>query len=278
MGAPDLIWTDGRIVPAGSPLVGPEDRAIIHGVGLFETFRTWGGRPRLLDRHIARLSASAKALGLPIHAGSLPGPDAVAGLIAAMGIGGSDVRLRLTLSGGTSDGGLAVAWLGASALPESTPPEGWRIAAAVEGIGGLRFVHSDDILARHKSLNYWDKDLAIRAARRVGLDESLAVTSDGLVWEGSMTNLFLARRGTLITPGPEGPFLPGVFRGLILERAQALGIRVEVRPVRLAELDEADEVFLSNAVRGMIPVGRIGDRSLESTGPIASSLARDLGK
>jgi branched-subunit amino acid aminotransferase/4-amino-4-deoxychorismate lyase len=75
-----------------------------------------------------------------------------------------------------------------------------------------------------------------------------------------------------VTPGRGGPVLPGIMRALVLERAEAVGIVPVERSVLINELDEAEEVFLTNAVRGIIPVGRSMSRSLEAPGPVTGRL------
>ena len=273
MGTSDLIWTGGRIVPADTPILGAADRALVHGLGLFETFRTWGGRPLLLGRHLARLTGSARTLGIKVKPRSLPAAHDVRALIGATGFEGRDARLRLTLSGGTDEESPAVAWLAISELPEHTD-RGFLIDLSD---GGTWTVDPDDPLTRHKTLNYWSKRSALDRARRLGLDESLSVTPDGWFWEGSTTNLFLVIGGEILTPGPDGPFLPGIMRGLVRERAAAMGLPVRERRVGARFVAEADEVFLTNAVRGIVPVGRVGTKPMPTPGVLTSWLIHEVG-
>jgi branched-subunit amino acid aminotransferase/4-amino-4-deoxychorismate lyase len=80
-------------------------------------------------------------------------------------------------------------------------------------------------------------------------------------------NVFLVRDSLLITPDLSGPVLPGIMRALVLERADALGLPTRERGVTAEDLDRADEVFLANAVRGIVPVGRMPGRTFEVPGP-----------
>src|SRR5947209_19031845 len=99
-----MIWVGGRVVPDDALTVSVLDRTFEHGLGLFETLRTWNGRAPLLERHLARMDRSARTLGLPIDSVRLPDGDAVAALREAEGIVG-DVALRVTLSGGLAGSG-----------------------------------------------------------------------------------------------------------------------------------------------------------------------------
>ena len=86
--------------------------------------------------------------------------------------------------------------------------------------------------------------------------------------EGSRTNLFLIWRKMLITPGLDGPVLPGIMRALVLELAPDLGLTPieSAIGVSRAELMKADEVFLTNSVRGVVPVGWLAGRALAAPG------------
>lgn len=242
-----LAWTRDGISPADRIRIGIDDRAFEHGLGLFETFRTWDGRAPLLDRHLARLRASAAALGLAIDPSSLPDASAVAALLAAEG--SPDSLCRLTATGGTAAGGPPIVWMTARPLPPAPASEGYAVGPVPWAID-----HRDP-LARHKSLNYWLRRLAFESARPRGLDEVLLRTADGRDQEGSRTNLFLVRGGGLITPTTDGPIVPGILRAVAIECARGAGI-----PVResdgFSEEDwaQADDAFLTNSVRGIIPI------------------------
>jgi branched-chain amino acid aminotransferase len=255
-----MIWVGGRIVTEDALAIPVDDRALEHGLGLFETLRTWDGAPTLLPRHLARMTRSAAALGLPLDAGALPDAEAVGRLLRADRPEG-DVLVRITLSGGRSARDGANVWMRLAPLP---PPP--RETGAVVAPAAWTLAH-DDPLTRHKTLNYWSRRLAHERGRAAGADEVLFATADGRIWEGSRMNLFLVQDDELVTPDLSGPVLPGVMRGLVLEMATAIGMAVHERSVTAGELDRADEAFLTNAVRGIVPVGRTPDRTFAVPGP-----------
>src|SRR5215210_1623114 len=114
-----MIWVGGRIVPEDELKVSVLDRTFEHGLGLFETLRTWNGHPTLLDRHLARMTRSARELGLPLDPAALPDAGAVAALLEACGVAG-DATLRITMSGGLSQAGGSVVWMRSAPLPPPT--------------------------------------------------------------------------------------------------------------------------------------------------------------
>ena len=255
-----MIWVNGRIVPDDELTVSVLDRTFEHGLGLFETLRTWDGHPVLLGRHLSRLAGAAAALGLPLVQSALPGPSDVAGLLLASEVEG-DAVLRITLTGGLSDSGGSTLWMRANPLPLPMPEAGATVAI------GSWIASRADPLARFKTLNYWRRRMAFEQGRRSGFDEVLSATPDGSHWEGSRTNLFVVRGDTLITPTLDGPIVPGVMRAAVLERAEGLPLQV-VSDGEISDetIRSAHEIFLTNSVRGMIPVARV----LGPDGPLGS--------
>ncbi len=96
-----MIWVRGQLVADDALQVSVLDRTFEHGLGLFETFRTWNRHPTLLPRHLRRLRRSAAELDLALDPASLPDSQAVRDLLNADGREG-DAVLRITLSGGLS--------------------------------------------------------------------------------------------------------------------------------------------------------------------------------
>jgi branched-subunit amino acid aminotransferase/4-amino-4-deoxychorismate lyase len=244
-----MIWVAGRIVPDDAVTISVADRTFEHGLGLFETLRTWNGRAVLLDRHLRRLRESAGILELPVHGAVYPDADAVAALLKANAAEG-DVLLRITLSGGIKDQGSGTLWMRVAALPASYPPDGISISL------GAWEVSPHDPMNQHKVLNYWQRRMAYEEAQRRGFDEVLSSTS-GRYWEGSRTNLFVVEGDRLRTPSTRGPLVSGVMRRLVLELARELPLAIEDDLILTRRsIGEASEVFLTNSVRGIIPVRR----------------------
>jgi branched-subunit amino acid aminotransferase/4-amino-4-deoxychorismate lyase len=175
------------------------------------------------------------------------------------------VVLRITLSGGLSEVGGATLWMRALPLP---PP--MRHDGAIVDVGSW-WSQSSDPLSRYKGLNYWSRRLAYEQARELGFDEVLNVESlvgPRFVWEGSRTNVFAVRHSTLRTPSSDGPIVPGIMRELVLEFARELPIDVVEDPrLELSLLAYSEEVFLTNSVRGIVPVARLNVPNIANSHP-----------
>jgi branched-chain amino acid aminotransferase len=265
-----MLWVRCALVSDDALTISAGDRTFEHGLGLFETFRTWNGHPTLLDRHLARLQNSARELGLPLEAGQLPDARAVAALIEAsrdIVPPGEDARLRITLSGGlaTSPPSGSVVWMSVGPLPAPIRAAGAIITQSIE-------VPSDDPLARHKTLNYWRKRIAHARALEAGADEILCVTHDRFICEATRSNIFFVCGGRVRTPATDSPLLPGIMRQVILERATSLGMDVAAETLPFERIESVDEAFLTNSVRGILPLGRLMHVEYSRLGPVTLEL------
>jgi branched-subunit amino acid aminotransferase/4-amino-4-deoxychorismate lyase len=153
----------------------------------------------------------------------------------------------------------------------ATPlPAPIRVSGAV--ITQTMQVTEDDLMARHKTLNYWRKRIAQSRAMSSGSDDVLCLTPAGFICETCRANIVLVEGGRLRTPGLEGPLLPGVMRAVVVENAPRMGLEIKEGPLPLGLIKTADEAFLTSSLRGMLPIARLLDRELPSPGPITRQL------
>jgi branched-chain amino acid aminotransferase len=123
---------------------------------------------------------------------------------------------------------------------------------------------------------YITSSLAKTEAVESGFDEAILLNSQGKVCEASGMNIFMVRRGQLITPGPEQDILEGITRDSILTLARDLDIPVVERPLDKSELFIADEVFLSGTAAKITPVRKIENYELSTERPITLRLKEKL--
>ncbi|MDB5351197.1 MAG: ilvE 1 [Planctomycetota bacterium] len=284
-----MIWVAGQIVPDDALKISALDRTFEHGLGLFETFRTWNGHATLLARHLARMRSSAEELRLPLEPAKLPDEDAVSALLRADNREG-DAVLRITLSGGLSETEGGTVWMRSMPLPRPLRMVDSGFLAKIKGSGVLAFPSTLELdlttpLGKHKTLNYWQRRLACDER-----GEEIVISPDGEIVEGMRTNVFYVVGRTLRTAGLSYPILPGIMRELILERAARLGMAVDEFPFDPMKIirkgadpdwDEsvwsrAEEVFLTNSVRGVVPVASLFARYYcECPGPWTQRIWQD---
>ena len=238
------LWADGALAAPDAPVFRADDRGALLGDGVFETIRAAGGRALFLDAHLARMRGGAKVLGLPFDEAAVRA--AVADVLAAA----PDGALRVALSRGPGTRGLAPVQGGTPVLVASVS------AAAPPASARLRLVsvrrNEGSPASRHKLASYADMILARAEATAAGGDDALVLNNQGRPVCTSMANLFARIGGVYVTPPASQGALPGIVRGVVLDRAGRAGLRVEERPLSLAEV-QAAPLFRSNSLLGVTP-------------------------
>lgn len=261
-----LILKEGVFVPAGEAAISATDRGFTLGDGLFETIRVQNGAPRRLDRHMARLTASAKALALPVSFETAKIADVIAahapaGLAAA----------RLTVSRGVGKRGL-------EADPGAAPTVTLSLTAYAPPERPLSLTVSDvrraagSVAARHKTLSYIDNAEARRRARADGFDEALMLNGAGEIACAAAANIFWIAGGVLYTPALSCGALGGITRACVLRQAARLGVKALPGRYGLDRLNAAEAVFLTNALMGARAVSALGGRRYETGHSLAAAL------
>jgi 4-amino-4-deoxychorismate lyase len=131
-------------------------------------------------------------------------------------------------------------------------------------------------LAGLKHLNRLEQVLAAAELRDPPVDEGLMRSTDDRLVCGTASNVFVVRDGILHTPSITDCGVAGVMRQVVLRTAERIGLGVEVRDVPFDELADVDELFLTNAVRGIRPVGLIEGFVRLARGPVTAQLREAL--
>jgi 4-amino-4-deoxychorismate lyase len=236
---------------------------------VFETTRVYGGRPFRLAEHLARLERSAESLGLPVPDGTHLAELAGLALGRASRL---DAVLRLYWTPGPP-GGEAVGVAMVSEVP------GWIEAHRARGQRLVSLLcprrSTPWLLPGVKSVSYAVNIAAEAEAKRRGADDALFVDADGIVLEGTVTNVWWREADTLVTPSLDLGILAGETRAALLGIAHDLGWIVREGAHPLARLAAADEAFTSSAVREVMPVIELDGRPL-GRGPAADALQQAL--
>jgi 4-amino-4-deoxychorismate lyase len=264
-----LATSDRGLVEPTEPVVRADDEAVLRGRAAFETLRVYAGRPFRLQAHLDRLAASAASLELP--AVDRDGLEELARLVLA-DPRTEDTVLRLVWTAGSADGppvGLAML----SAVPAWIEEARERGARAVSLLG-VRAT-APWLLPGVKSTSYAVNMAAEAEARRRGADEAIFVDPEGVVLEGTVTNVWWRAGDVLRTPALELGILAGVTRAALVELAGGLGYALEEGAYPLAALREADEAFTSSSVREIMPLVEM-DGSEIPRGPASSALQAAL--
>lgn len=244
------------------------DRLALFGFGLFETLLITEIGPLFVDLHWQRMNNGASLLGLP-----LPDKHEWVKLVQKFideNPSPFPYALRVTLSGGSPQTSLPSQILfHQRALPYTLAQ--YTLGIRLHLLSSPRNEHSP--LVSIKSTNYLENILAKEEALLTGAEEGLWLNTKGYLSEGTMSNLFFIKGETLFTPALASGCLPGTRRQLILDLAQSLQIPTCQDLYSFSNLLSADEIFMTNALMGMMPVRQIDEFSFPIA-PLGSKNSR----
>jgi 4-amino-4-deoxychorismate lyase len=243
------IWINGR----RGTVIDCRDRGLQYGDGLFETMLVRRRRIRFLELHLERLAQGCRRLGLPVPTARIEREIALRARQCAEGV------LKLILTRGRGARGYRpagnerctrVLWHNAlPAVPAGAPPVRVRLCRTRLGI--------NPDLAGLKTLNRLESVMARAEWRDERVWEGLMRDVEGSVVCGTMSNVFLRRGSTLMTPALDRCGVAGVMRRWVLQQAGDMRLRVWQGRLPVEAFRDAEEVFMTNAVAGVVPVGFI---------------------
>jgi 4-amino-4-deoxychorismate lyase len=239
--------------------VDTSDRGLLYGDGLFETIAVRNGRACSWQRHMARLQAGCERLGMPVVDTAQLARETDE-LLADAGHG----VLKIIVTRGSGGRGYRIPEkMAPSRILQLHPWPEFPAAAAQSGVAArlcaARLCHNP-VLAGIKHLNRLDQVLARREWDDPQIAEGLLLDPHGHLVEGTMSNLFLVRQGTLLTPDLRGCGVAGIMRSIILDLAERLPLPVKICALDIQDLQTADEVFLCNSLIGIWPVITVDGR------------------
>lgn len=235
------------------------DHGITVGDGVFETVKVLAGEPLALTRHLARLNRSCEVLGL-----ERPNDEdirsAVREVIASEPEAAQLGRLRITRTGGAgplASDRQADAHTTIVAVKAMQP---WPATTSAVVVPWVRNERS--AVTGAKTTSYAENVVALSWAHERGYSEGLFTSTKGELCEGTGTNVFVVKEGSVLTPRLASGCLAGITRELLLE----WGLASEAE-ISMGDLESADEVFLTSSTRDVHPVTKLGDRSWDEPGP-----------
>ncbi len=274
-----LASIDGRIASAADARVSVLDTGFTFGDGVYETLRTYGGRPLAYGRHLARLRASAARLGIEIPVDEAEFRRRLDELLARAGNHESFVRLIVTRGVGDCSyrfervqGPTVVIFV----RPHEAPPESTYTQGVDVALSSLRRNAPEALDPAIKSINLLNNVLAVREAQARGAVEALLLNQRGELAEGASSNVFVVRAGRVVTPPLSAGILAGITRDMVIEVAPAAGHPVHEETLALDDLRGADEAFLTSSLKEVAPIRRLDGMEIGDgrPGPVTLALLR----
>jgi len=269
------VNVNGRVFDQEHAVISVFDHGFLYGEGVYETLRTYNGRPFLFDRHMRRLRRSAGMIELPVP---LTDRDIAARFDATMGAAGLGIAgrreayIRLLVTRGVGDLSYDPAATPDPSIiiivkPQVDPePEVFERGVRVALTPVVRN-HPGSVNPVIKSNNLLNSALAMQEAVRRGAFEGIMRNYRGELAECSTANLFVVRNGAALTPPIDAGLLPGITREFLFEIGADIGVPVRDQTLRDDDLFGADEAFLTSTTREIVPIVQVDDRTIGSGRP-----------
>jgi D-alanine transaminase len=243
----------GAILPKKQAHISPDDRGFYFADGVYEVMRTYAGKLFRVHDHLTRFKNSLAAIRI-----QLPDVDAIGEiclqLLERNQLQERDVFFYIQATRGIwgrnllFPPGRIIPTLYISVMP-IVPPE-------AEAEQGIRAITVPDIRWQRcdiKSIGLLPSVLARQAATEAGAAEAIFVRN-GVLTEGTHTNLFGVKKGVILTHPLNNHILPGVTRTVVLELCQLLNLPVSETPIQQKDLNEMDEIFVTSTTWEVVPV------------------------
>ncbi|HSX23698.1 MAG TPA: aminotransferase class IV [Candidatus Saccharimonadales bacterium] len=262
-----LVYLNGHLIDDKKATVPIRDAGLLYGHGVYESFRTFAGKTKLLQEHLERLKESAEALFIPFSYSFDELETAVKQLIEARQKEepGHEFRIRMTLTAGNTDirtASEASPLLFITAKRLSSEPmqplnmRSFRMVRQVPEVKTTAMLAA--ILGQHHALSKQ-------------ADEALLTDGNDMVHESSFSNIYLIKNGVLLIPNSGA--LKGITQALIRQLAKDV-LPIKSKPLSLNDFYKADEVFTSGSVRGIVAVRMIDGHSLQAPGSYTQEIQK----
>jgi len=280
---PATVNVNGRVYDQDHAVISVFDHGFLYGEGVYETLRTFNGKPFLFDRHMQRLRNSAGMLMLPVP---LAEAEMLARCRETMKAGGlgdgphNEAYIRILLTRGVGELSYDPKECPAPSIviivkPQIDPPASAYEQGLALSIVSIVRNHPGTVNPLIKSNNLLNNALAMQEAARRGADEGVMRNFRGELAECTTSNLFVVKDGEALTPPLDAGLLPGITRAFLFEVGRDAGISVREAVLHDEDLFNADEAFFTSTTRGVMPATMVDGRAIGSGAP--GPITRTLG-
>ncbi len=258
-----------------APALSPGQVGLLSGWGVFSTLRVADGVLFAFERHWARIARDAALFHVPIPADPEQVRLKLLELVDANRAYNSTLRLVIVRNGGGM-------W--ANPSPER-PSDVIALTADLKAWGnGVKLAYQPN--ARHAASPFagakilsWSMNLAwLESAESRGFDEVILLNERGEVSECTSANIFIAKGNRVWTPPLSSGCLPGITREVLLGEIHVPGISLGEKPLAPADLESADEVFITSSTRDLLPVVEIEGKKMAALEAVSRKLGAAFGE
>jgi D-alanine transaminase len=261
----EICYLNGEFMPLENARISVLDRGFIFGDGVYEVIPVYSRHPFRLPEHLARFERSHQAIRIDNPLSNAEWTRLVQDLVARNG--GDDQSIYLQVTRGVAKRDHAFpkdvkpTVFGMSS-PLSTPSK----ATVEAGIHAITTIDYRWLKCDVKSTSLLGNCLLRQVAADAGAIE-VVMFRDGFLTEGSSSNVFVVKNGTILATPKNNLVLPGITYDVVIELAQANGLALEVRPISEAEVRAADEIWVTSSTKEVLAVTTLDERAVGSGKP-----------
>ncbi len=252
------INVDGKLIN-NEAIISPISQSVMYGYGVFETILIKNSKPVFLNEHIDRLFSAFKELNIKNNKNKHFYKNNLYKTINYNKI--NEGIVKLTIIKENDDKNISII---STESGSKYSEDNYRYGFKLITINNYRN-NPYSKLTYIKSCNYLSNILARKEVKLKGGDEGLILNIFGNVAEGTVSNIFMIDNERIYTPPLNVGLFPGIIRGVLLEEIKKMGYYIFEKVITLNELKNADEVFITNSLMGVMPVVKI-DNNLISSG------------
>jgi branched-chain amino acid aminotransferase len=277
------VNVNGRITGDRDAVVSVFDHGLLYGEGIYETLRTYRGRPFLYERHMRRLRNSARLITLALPFSDADMATQIEDTMAAADLEGGEAHIRVMVTRGVGElsydlRATPVPTVIIIVKPHVDPaPDVYEQGVGVVIVDVVRN-HPGSVNPMIKSNNLMNSALAAQEAIRRGGFEGIMRNYQGELSECSTANLFVVKDGAALTPPLASGLLPGITRDFVFDIGRTIGVHVREVVLRDDDLFSADEAFLTSTTREAVPIVTVDNRAIGNgrPGPITQALLTEF--
>jgi branched-chain amino acid aminotransferase len=245
-----VCYVNGQLLDSDQANISVFDHGFTVADGVFETLKFQSGQPFAVDRHIKRLRKSCDGLGI-----AFPDEGTLRNAIDSVSQANGDIaqgRMRITVTSGNGPLGSDRINISPTLVISVAAQKPWADSSEVLLVPWIKNEKSP--LVGLKTTSYAENVYALEAAHEKGFSEAVFLSGQGLLSEGTGSNIFIVKNGEVLTPGTNSGLLEGITRELVLEWST---FPIFIKDLSEDDLFEADEVFITSSTRDVHPVTRI---------------------
>jgi D-alanine transaminase len=261
----EICYLNGEFMPLENARISVLDRGFIFGDGVYEVIPVYSRHPFRLPEHLARFERSHQAIRIDNPLSNAEWTRLVQDLVARNGGDDQSVYLQVTRGVAKRDHAFpkdVKPTVFGMSNPLSTPTK----ATVDAGIHAITTIDYRWLKCDVKSTSLLGNCLLRQVAADAGAIE-VVMFRDGFLTEGSSSNVFVVKNGTILATPKNNLVLPGITYDVVIELAQANGLALEVRPISEAEVRAADEIWVTSSTKEVLAVTTLDERAVGSGKP-----------